>query len=254
MSTSTDLPIHEVVLKIMYNEDKEKPIELKPKDILWKIDNPEITERYIREVLDWLVREKRVKRYLDKYSLDRYEFLDQKAKDDDIEEDELYTENTTYYIRPSKKKRALRNKIIFAVGVLVMLYMTYLYGQMQRDYEVSSKEIPSINIVDNQLSQKKLYLSTGENRTIKEKFNDIAYSLTRQNNNNKKVQEEISKLYKTLDSLQRKHHNEMNTIQKKMDRNTNFNIEYTNDLLQKIIICNILFLLIVIFVYFKNKF
>ncbi len=254
MSTLTDLPLHEVILKIMYNEDKEKSVELKPKDILWKIDNPEVTERHVREALDWLVREKRVKLYLNKYSLDRYEFLDQKAKDGDSQERELHIENKTYYISPPQKNKTVRNTLILSMGVLVMLYMTYLYTQMQRDYHVSSKKIAPITIIDNQILQKKLHLSNAEDRTIDEKFNDIAYSFSRQNKNNEKVRIEITKLYKVLDSVQMVHDTAINVVQEKLDRSINYNIGYINDMLQKIIICNIVFLLIMVFIFFSNKF
>ncbi|WP_197474618.1 DUF5457 domain-containing protein, partial [Tenacibaculum ovolyticum] len=134
MSTPTVLPIHEVILKIMYNADREKPIGLTSSDILWKIDNPEITERYVREVLGWLVRERKVKLYLEKYSLDRHEFLAQKVKNEEEEEEEvLSAEKETFYIKPSKKKiKNIRSKIFFFTGTLVLCFVTYLYVNMLR--------------------------------------------------------------------------------------------------------------------------
>ncbi len=250
MSKRTDLPIHEVILKIMYKEDKEKPIGLTAGDVLWKIDNPEITERYVREVLDWLVRENKVKLYLDKYSLDRYEFLEQKAKDD-----ELTTENTTFYIEPPKKKiSGIRNKIILFSGILALLYITYLYSQMRRNYELSRKEIPTISITEKQETLKNLYLSEKTEKTIDDKFNDISSSFSRQNSNNRKINSKITKLYTIIDTLQKQHQIRLNTIQKQVDSNINNDIMYTNSLLQKIMICNFIFLAIIILTFFRGKF
>ncbi|WP_271783469.1 DUF5457 domain-containing protein [Aquimarina algiphila] len=252
MSKRTELPIHEVILKIMYKEDKEKPKGLTAGDVLWKIDNPEITERYVREVLDWLVRENKVTLYLDKYSLDRHEFLDQKAKDD--EEDELVTDSTTFYIDPPKKKiRGVRNKIILFSGVLALLYITYLFTQMRRDYELSRDEVHPISIVGRQVAVKKLYLSGEKEQTIDEKFADISYSFSRQNRNNRNMNAEISKLYKTIDSLQKKHQTSLNVIQKQVDQNINYDIKNTNSLLQKIMICNVIFLVIIILTFYRGK-
>lgn len=252
MSKRTDLPIHEVILKIMYKEDKEKPIGVSASDVLWKIDNPEITERYVREVLDWLVRENKVTSYLDKYSLDRHEFLEQKAKDE--EDDELVTDSTTFYIDPPKKKiRGIRNKIILFSGVLALLYITYLFTQMRRDYELSRDKISPKSIVDRQVVVKKLYLSGEPEQTTDEKFADIAYSLSRQNSNNRNLRVEISKMHKTIDSIQKQHQTSLNEIQKQVDRNINHDVKYTNSLLQKIMICNFIFLALVVLTFYKGK-
>ncbi len=256
MSKPTELPIHEVILKIMFKEDKEKPIGLTSGDILWKIDNPEISERYVREVLDWLVREKKVKLYLNKYSLDRYEFLDQKAKNEE-DDDELATD-TTFYINPPKKKtKAIRNKTILFSGILVLLYITYLFYKMNRDYEVFSKEIVTTSIKNPTLPIKRLYLSeekenTGENK-MDQKFNDISFSFSRQNNNNKNIKKELQRLNKTIDSLQKQHQVKLNKIQKQVAISINNNITFTNALLQKIMIGNFIFILIIVLTFFKKK-
>ncbi len=73
---TTEIPLHEVVLKVMFLENTERAAEMTSQDILWKIENPEISERQVREVLEWLVHHKKVSYYAGKYNLDRYEFLE----------------------------------------------------------------------------------------------------------------------------------------------------------------------------------
>ncbi|WP_194765656.1 DUF5457 domain-containing protein [Tamlana sp. I1] len=257
MSKATELPIHEVIVKIMFNADREKPMGLSASDVLWKIDNPEVSERHIREVLDWLVREKRVKLYLDKYSLDRYEFLDQKAKHEEETDDadEGLEPNTTFYINPPRKKtRGLRNKIILCSGILALLYMTYLFNKMNRSYVHSSKEITTSSTLSPDIPVKNLYLSEVEDeKNWEQKFNDVAYSFSRQNSNNKNVSEAIHNMSKTIDSLQKQHIFKLNKLQKQIDVNMNNNISYTNALLQKIMICNFIFLAIIVLTFFKGK-
>jgi hypothetical protein len=243
MSTATVLPIHEVILKIMYNADREKPIGLTSSDILWKIDNPEITERYVREVLGWLVRERKVKLYLEKYSLDRHEFLAQKVKNEEEEEEEvLSAEKETFYIKPSKKNiKNIRSKIFFFTGTLVLCFVTYLYVNMLRDYEVTTKEIAANNIEEKQPAIRNLFLSNEDDENVDTKIENISYLFSKQNKNNKNIKNEIARLYKVTDSLQKQQQSKLNIIQKNLDINLNKSINYTNDILKKIILCNILF-------------
>lgn len=255
MSTPTDLPIHEVILKIMYKTDREKPIGLTTADILWKIDNPEITERYVREVLDWLVRERKVKLYLEKYSLDRYEFLEQKAKNQEEDEEEVVeVGKETFYLKSSNKKiKNIRSKIFFFTGIIALCFVTYLYVNMVRDYEVSTKKTTPITIIKEQKTIKKLYLSNKEEETVNKKIENISYLFSKQNKNNNNIQAEIVNLYKVTDSLQKEYQFKLNSIQERFDKNLNKNISYTNDILYKIILCNFLFLLIIFFTFFKGK-
>lgn len=254
MSKTTDLPIHEVILKIMYHADKEKSAELSAQDILWKIDNPEITERYIREVLGWLIREKKVQLYLNKYSLDRYEFLEQKSKYDDDEEEDIIVKGVdTFYIKPSKKKTKNRRSIVlFSISLLALCYITYLFANMDRNYQVSTKIITLNSVVNKQKNAHKLYLSD-EEENIKKKIEDISYLFSRQNNNNANMQKEIARLYKITDSLQQQQQARLNLIQKGIDKERNENIGYINDILQKIIYGNIIFLLLFTVIFFKGK-
>lgn len=78
MPTEVTLPLHEQLLKIMFLENPKKPKAMSPEDLLWKIDNPEITERQIKEVCEWLVYKKKCQRSFGKYIMDRYTFLEQK--------------------------------------------------------------------------------------------------------------------------------------------------------------------------------
>lgn len=271
MSTPTDLPIHEVILKIMYNANREKPIGLTTADVLWKIDNPEITEQYIREVLDWLVRQKKVELYLDKYSLNRYEFLEQRAKSDEEERDVVIeSEKETFYIKPSKKKiRNLRSKVVFFAGIVVLGYVIYLFTAMERNYEIVTKQIMPNTLVYAQRPVAKLFLSHNREEDVEteieedtekkiedidKKIEEISYLFSRQNNNNNTIQQEITRLYKVVDSLQKQQQYRLNILQKHLNNNTNQNINYTNEILNKIIRFNILFLLLIIITFFRGKF
>jgi hypothetical protein len=91
-----EIPLHDVVLKIMFEENKERPAQLAVSEVFWKISDAAITEHNILEVLNWLVGHKRVEKASGKYSLDRYEFLDQRKID--------RGDNAPEKVKSSKKK------------------------------------------------------------------------------------------------------------------------------------------------------
>ncbi len=80
-SAPEEIPLHEVVLKLMFEANKEKPARLDTSDLFWQISDPAVNERNVTEVLNWLVGQKRVEKFSGKYSLDRIEFLDQRKSD-----------------------------------------------------------------------------------------------------------------------------------------------------------------------------
>jgi len=80
-STPKQIPLHEVVLKVMYEVDKERPAHLTVAEVYQKISDNSISESNISEVLNWLVAQKQVERVSGKYLLDRYSFLEERAKD-----------------------------------------------------------------------------------------------------------------------------------------------------------------------------
>lgn len=147
----TNRPLHEVILQIMYLENQEKAAEMSSSDILWRIENPEISERQVREVLEWLLHHQRVLKYLNKYALDRSEFLVQKEiyKTDQPEpepEKKAPSNNhgpnnshshTTFYINPPKKTKKdniPKYVLIFlSIGLCFLSYLTYALYQYQNE-------------------------------------------------------------------------------------------------------------------------
>lgn len=263
MSTVTNLPLHEVVLKIMFQENIEKAAQMTASDVLWKIDNPEISERKIREVLDWLVRQKKVELYLGKYSIDRIEFLEQKElhqatltnskKPPQTKVKSLpkkrVAKQKTFYVNPPKIKHYKYNTYILVSGLLLFGYLTYTF--LSLNYKLTpSKTLleQQKSIVKTRSNPKQLYVSKDNTYTENEK-KAISYSFARQNNINNSNIKNYNTLQFTIDSITNAHKTEMKFLQKELQNSTN----RSNSIIKKIMYCNVFVILLVLFLYFKRR-
>lgn len=76
-STEEEIPLHEIILKLMFEENKEGAAGLSVNDIFWKSSDPMLRESQVEDVLEWLLHHRRVEHRAGKYSLDRFEMLEQ---------------------------------------------------------------------------------------------------------------------------------------------------------------------------------
>ncbi len=105
MSDIEEKPLHEVILDIMYFKNTDKPVPFSAEDIFWQIKDPNISERQITEVLDWLVVNKKAEKRFGKYQIDKYEFIDlsNKYKEDDTINDNVKDTETQTKVEVVKK-------------------------------------------------------------------------------------------------------------------------------------------------------
>lgn len=75
-----EIPLHEIVLDILYQENSTQPQLMSTEDILWKIGNPEIAIYHVKAVLEWLEARKDVEYRFSKYQLTKITFLELKKQ------------------------------------------------------------------------------------------------------------------------------------------------------------------------------
>jgi len=80
-STPKEIPLHEVVLGVMYSVNKEHPAKVTVNDVYRRVADNTLSENNISDVLNWLVVQKEVEYASGKYSLDRFSFLEERKKD-----------------------------------------------------------------------------------------------------------------------------------------------------------------------------
>lgn len=179
-----DRPLHEVVLEIMFKISPEKPVYVTVTDVLWNIDDQDMTERDIKEVMEWLVRQRHITRYLDKYCLDRITYLELK-KSVDIDR-QFYKK-----IRPGLV-------IIPALLALILsIFTLYQIGTSENIVAENTQRPERVKVPENDL--RKLYLNK-QSEPDEETIKQISYNFYLQHNNNRMLQSKIGVL-EQMDSV-----------------------------------------------------
>jgi hypothetical protein len=240
----------------------EKAAEMKPEDVLWRIDNPEISERQVREVLNWLVKQKKVALYLGKYSIDRIEFLEQK----ELYEASISSDNTikpkgnnipkrkptkrkTFYVNPPKRTFYKYQVYILVITILTLGYLSYTFLDLEYSFEPSKTLNTHSETSTAVISERnKLYVSDDELYTESAK-KAISYSFYRQNSINKLNVKELNRLQFAIDSIRKLNKTEMRTLQTELQTS----ISHSNTLIKKLLYCNIIVMALFLFMYFKKR-
>lgn len=68
--------LQDEILEILYQKSLQKPIWISCTEIFWSIDNLKVSERSVKEILDWLVKNDLVIHQADKYQISKREFID----------------------------------------------------------------------------------------------------------------------------------------------------------------------------------
>lgn len=257
-TTVTDEPLHEIVLKILFFEDTEKAAKMTAENVLWKIDNPEISERQVREVLDWLVRQKRVELYLGKYSLDRIEFLEQKEifENQKVDEKKINLKpkpktpnkvpKPTFYLKPAQKDNSKLLLYLFLAVLAFSLYTTFSFLKINNSYDYINEKTEKKPLSGTVSEQPKLYVSTKEN--YEKSIKSVSYSFAQQNKINAVTLKEINNLHTNLDSINKIYQKEIIEVKTELKCIN----ENANNLMAKIIIGNLILVILIIVTYLKK--
>lgn len=73
-------PLHEIVLRVVYLANPERPLTLSTDDVFWKVEQPHMSPVKLKEVLEWLVRKGDMEKDLGKYILSRPKFFELKKE------------------------------------------------------------------------------------------------------------------------------------------------------------------------------
>lgn len=247
---NTEIPLHELVITAMYNASKEKAAEFTPSDVLWRLDDPDLNEKQIAEVLDWLVKERRVNSHLGKYTLDRYEFLEQKK----IEQNaiELANKKDPLLTETVKNPKKWVNALLLIISISTFSYTSYLFSTLNYEQETKDTEYDKLDSVNKSSSEKiklkRLYLS-GEEEP--ETFlPSIASSFRRQNANNKMLLSELQRIEQKIDSLQILNKTRSSRLDQEITKKAN--IRDLNEVIDKITLSNLILLFIVIVLFIRG--
>ncbi|MEM0940698.1 MAG: DUF5457 domain-containing protein [Bacteroidota bacterium] len=175
-------PLHEIVLEVMFKISPSKPVGVSVSDVFWGIDIPELTEREVKEVMEWLVHKRQITRYIDKYHLDRPAYLELKKS-----------------IGPQRDKKNKSGLLIIPISLALVLfgYIFYLINQPPEP-PVDLSEFPESRIAEKNL--RKLYLNNKSDPTDQKTIEEIAYNFYLQRKNNQLLRDKMD-ILKRKDSV-----------------------------------------------------
>ncbi len=223
-------PLHEIVLDILYYENTEKPTSLTPEDIFLFIKDSDVNERKIREVLDWLVLQKRVVVQFGKYQLDKYEFIERANQEKQIKRKPKEKKaSTPRHI--SIAKTAPRNNhtwstklalFFFALSLALLLWNAKGIHEKKKVALVQPKleTMPSLQIKNLHLPKTRKE-NTTEEAHLNQKIEEIAYLFHLQTEFNKKLIEQTDSLFmqvKTLKDYSNRIEKQLKTEQEQQEK------------------------------------
>ncbi|CAA0239570.1 DUF5457 domain-containing protein [Tenacibaculum maritimum] len=206
-------PLHEVVLDIMFFADTEKPMAFTPEDVFWRMKDPDISERQIKEVLNWLVTGKKVVQRFGKYQIDKYEFVDmatkyekeiqKKQKEEKVEQKKVQVVKkiaVKKQVRENEKSNVNLFKIISCF--LLLLVMLLLVGAIYSIQTKPNRELPEIKFSEwVEYESPHLYVSAQENsknKIVGKQLKNISFSFWKQNKTNQKFEEKLNSLNNSM--------------------------------------------------------
>lgn len=196
--------LQEEILEILYQKSLQKPIWVTCSEIFWNIQNIKVTERSVRDVLEWLVKNDLVIYQADKYQISKREFIEM-SKRKAIQEKEMNTHENTgdnvtaYNMAPpmngyknTNSKKA--NLFCVAIALIAFLLSGALIGILFFNHYVH-KQNSSSQIMEMQDSIRLQTLQVRnmgylkDEYTLNRNFKNLSTSLSEQQTINKEIQD-----------------------------------------------------------------
>ena len=234
MGSKKNIPLHDIVLRIMFLENMEKAAAMTPQDVLWHIEDAELTERHIQEVLDWLLRKKKVTFYLGKYSIDRLEFLEQKKKHKSLGGKVKNATNAAVPVTEYKNKKSKFSQVLVVLAIFILLVFSYKLLKLIPNNVVLiySNEIVEDSIPEDKKLNKESYAKDAEKSILNPFFS----------------QNDINK----LDSTKLRGSISVNVLNLELQNKTDEYNSFLNYFIYLILGFNVLFVFLLSLLYFKE--
>ena len=132
-------PLHEIILEMFYFESKDKPCKLTAGEVYWKFKDPSVSEFQIEEVLNWMVRNKKLNENLGYYTLDKHEALAL---------DEKFEQEKEAEIKQSQKPKIatiVLNYVVPSFLVAYTLFIFFLINKLHSTFEIKNQQHKAIN-------------------------------------------------------------------------------------------------------------
>lgn len=208
------------IIEILYTKSLVKPIWITCSEVYWNIQNIKVTERSVREALDWLVKNEVVLYQGDKYQINKREFIEM-SKRKAMEEKEMnentrpqpakteMNENRTE-IRDTRTETTItvrKNYLFYVIIALIAFLLSgILIGILCFDHYAQKESItPPIIERQDSLSIQEMKISTmgyiKDEYTINRNFKNLTQSLKGQQEINQELLNLIRSQQKQISAL-----------------------------------------------------
>ncbi len=267
--------VKEEILRILYKESKDNPVEMTIGEMFWKTDDPSISEQQIKEALETLIKERKVSQYLSKYSLDKITFLEIKESHEKemkvkespkgpvskISSKKIYppkkvfkenkeTSDRETSLLPYKGKSYATNSNKLLVNVVTYLFIAlvtfmFSYFFFNRIDSSNIKLLGQTQVVNNDLNLQDITIS--KKRFANNPANEVAYAMQLEAKNNN----EIVALVNQLRNENEADRNALNDAIKIINEKQNEIMDYQNKVNIALVVT--LFLTFLILILNRNK-
>jgi hypothetical protein len=165
-------PLHEIILEMFYFESTDKPCKLTKNEVFWKFKDPSVTEFQIEEVLNWMVRNKKLTENSGSFTLDKYEALELEEKFK-TEREEIKKAASSIFYSNNYSMYKPKNSIIlvhYIMPTLLISYVLFIFFLIQKlNASFELKTVKTENISGLRVAEPKSdYIRKNKNLSDKE--------------------------------------------------------------------------------------
>lgn len=211
--------LQEEIMEILYQKSLQKPLWVTCSEIYWNIKNIKVSERSVREALDWLVKNDVIICQAEKYQISKREFIEMSERKKTETDHPVSRQPETKYANtsqqaehdPSLRTSHSRNNLFFVIIALIAFLLSgiligiLLFNHYAKDENIHS--VPQLQITQeaDSITLSSLHVRgmgyIQEEYTLNQNFKNLSRSLNEQQGINQEILAQLHVQQEQINSL-----------------------------------------------------
>lgn len=211
--------LQEEIMEILYQKSLQKPLWVTCSEVYWNIKNIKVSERSVREALDWLVKNDVVICQAEKYQISKREFIEMSERKKTETDHPVSRQPETKYANtsqqaehaPSLRTSHSRNNLFFVIIALIAFLLSgiligiLLFNHYAKDENIHS--VPQLQITQeaDSITLSSLHVRgmgyIQEEYTLNQNFKNLSRSLNEQQGINQEILAQLRVQQEQINSL-----------------------------------------------------